>query len=77
MQTTQPKATIAIITCRRPQWLKRLLQALIQQEVDNGIELNILVVDNAGEESTLAVVNETALKSPYTCLLYTSPSPRD
>lgn len=65
MQTTQPKATIAIITCHRPQWLKRLLQALIQQEVDEGIALNILVVDNAGEESTLAVVNEIALKSPF------------
>jgi glycosyltransferase involved in cell wall biosynthesis len=66
MSIQKTHATIAIITCRRPLWLKRLLESLIKQQVSNNINLDILVVDNAGEESTLDVVNEIALTSPFT-----------
>ncbi|MBA6391069.1 glycosyltransferase family 2 protein [Colwellia sp. BRX10-3] len=66
MPTNTTKATIAIITCRRPQWLKRLLESLIQQKVDDNVELDIIVVDNAGEESTANVVKAIADVSPYT-----------
>jgi len=65
MSINETQATIAIITCRRPLWLKRLLESLINQQVTNDIKLDILVIDNAGEESTLHVVNEVATASPY------------
>ena len=46
-QIKAKEATIAIITCRRPAWLKRLLTSLTKQKVGDDISLNILVVDNA------------------------------
>ncbi|AOW77058.1 glycosyl transferase family 2 [Colwellia sp. PAMC 20917] len=65
MSIQKTQVTIAIITCRRPLWLQRLLKSLIKQKVSDDIELNILVVDNAGEESTVDVVNQIAKKSKY------------
>ena len=63
MDTTS--ATIEIITCRRPIWLKRLLESLIKQTVDSNTQLNILVVDNASEQAALDVVNDVAAISPF------------
>jgi len=65
MEVHNTSATIAIITCRRPIWLKRLLESLTKQSVDGGTLLNILVVDNANEQATLDVVNEVASASPF------------
>lgn len=65
MEVYKTVATIAIITCRRPIWLKRLLESLIKQQVDQGTILNILVVDNANEQRTLEVVNNVASVSPF------------
>ena len=65
MDSDKSSATIAIITCRRPVWLKRLLESLTKQKVDDSTILNILVVDNAGEQSTLDVVNEVSATSPF------------
>jgi glycosyltransferase involved in cell wall biosynthesis len=65
MEVRNASATIAIITCRRPIWLKRLLESLIKQKVDKTTLLNILVVDNASEQTTVDVVNEVALASPF------------
>jgi succinoglycan biosynthesis protein ExoM len=58
-------ATIAIITCRRPLWLIRLLESLIKQHVSSNVNLDIIVVDNAGEQSTVDAVNKLALTSPF------------
>lgn len=44
------QATIAIITCRRPEGLKRLLTALSAQRVTPDTDLDILVVDNACQD---------------------------
>ncbi len=65
MSIQKTPVTIAIITCRRPLWLQRLLKSLIKQKVIDDVELNILVVDNAGEETTLDVVNQIKENSPY------------
>tara|TARA_R110001583_G_scaffold116972_1_gene267856 strand:+ start:10881 stop:11819 length:939 start_codon:yes stop_codon:yes gene_type:complete len=65
MDAYKNSATIAIITCRRPIWLKRLLEALTKQIVDQTTTLNILVVDNANEQATLEVVNEVTSVSPF------------
>tara|TARA_R110001599_G_scaffold79463_3_gene215311 strand:- start:18582 stop:19520 length:939 start_codon:yes stop_codon:yes gene_type:complete len=65
MEVCKTFATIAIITCRRPIWLKRLLASLAKQQVDEGTILNILVVDNANQQATLDVVNEASLISSY------------
>ena len=65
MEVHSASATIAIITCRRPIWLKRLLESLIKQKVDESTLLNILVVDNASEQITVDVVNEVSLVSPF------------
>lgn len=65
MQDTKNQATIAIITCRRPKWLQRLLEALIKQQVAANTELNIIVVDNAGEQAVEQVVANIATQSPF------------
>lgn len=65
MKNNKRKATIAIITCRRPKWLQRLLEALIKQKVDSDTELDILVVDNAGEEAVEDVVSQVMAVSSY------------
>ena len=41
------KVTIAIITCKRPIWLARLLDALQEQVFSEDLTLSILVVDTA------------------------------
>ena len=65
MDTNKVTATIAIITCRRPIWLKRLLESLIKQNVDLNTSLSILVVDNACEQTTHDVVDTISSSSPY------------
>jgi len=67
------KATICIITCRRPNGLKRLLEALILQEISSETQLNIVVVDNACEQRTADIVNEIHIKSPYHIHYYEEP----
>jgi glycosyltransferase involved in cell wall biosynthesis len=63
--THKVKATIAVITCHRPLWLKRLLESLVQQEISNNTSIDILVVDNVGEQSTLDVVKKVSENSPF------------
>lgn len=75
MSIPKIQVTIAIITCRRPQWLQRLLESLIKQKVSDEVELNILVVDNAGEETTVDVVKKIAKKTDYTVNYFHEPSP--
>jgi glycosyltransferase involved in cell wall biosynthesis len=65
MEVQKTSATIAIITCRRPIWLKRLLESLTKQNIDESTLLNILVVDNASEQTTLDVVTEVSSTSPF------------
>ncbi|GAA6173998.1 glycosyltransferase family 2 protein [Colwellia sp. KU-HH00111] len=65
MEVHNTSATIAIITCRRPIWLKRLLESLTKQNIDDSTVLNILVVDNASEQTTVDVVNEVSSLSPF------------
>ncbi|MDP2534467.1 glycosyltransferase family 2 protein [Alteromonas stellipolaris] len=52
------KVTIAIITCKRPIWLARLLDALQEQVFTESIVPSILVVDNASDEETKEVVEQ-------------------
>ncbi len=52
------KVLISVITCRRPLWLKRLLEALQKQDVDSSISASILVVDNALDADTEKVVTD-------------------
>lgn len=65
MEVQNTSATVAIITCRRPIWLTRLLEALSKQIVDETTILDILVVDNACEQATLDVVEKLSLTSPF------------
>ncbi|WP_372619448.1 glycosyltransferase family 2 protein [Alteromonas stellipolaris] len=52
------KVTIAIITCKRPIWLARLLDALQEQVFSEHLVPSILVVDNACDEETKEVVEQ-------------------
>lgn len=52
------KVTIAIITCKRPIWLARLLDALQEQVFTESIVPSILVVDNASDKETKEVVEQ-------------------
>jgi len=73
MKSSKCKATIAIITCRRPKWLQRLLEALIKQQVDTNTELDIIVVDNAGEEAVENVVSKVKEGSPFNISYFNEP----
>ncbi|MBT4838199.1 MAG: glycosyltransferase family 2 protein [Methylococcales bacterium] len=70
-----PKATISIITCRRPEGLARLLESLVLQQVISGDELDIAVVDNACEAATKQVVTEFQSRSPFPIKYYEEPEP--
>ncbi|CAD5265350.1 glycosyl transferase family 2 [Alteromonas sp. KS69] len=52
------KVTIAIITCKRPIWLARLLDALQEQVFSEDLTLSILVVDNACDKETKDIVDK-------------------
>ena len=43
----------------------------------NGYEVSLIVADNLGDESKSGVKILDVGKNNYSCLLYTSPSPRD
>jgi succinoglycan biosynthesis protein ExoM len=75
MSIQKTQVTIAIITCWRPLWLQRLLESLIKQQVSDNIKLNILVVDNAGEKTTVDVVNQVSEKSNYPINYFHESSP--
>ncbi|BCS36066.1 succinoglycan biosynthesis protein ExoM [Luteitalea sp. TBR-22] len=61
-----PDISVCVCTFRRPVLLKRLLEAMRQQDLPGHVELEIVVVDNAPEASAEAVVREfvTAGGSP-------------
>ncbi len=59
------KATIAIITCRRPQGLKHLLESLAHQKMPTKTQLDILVVDNACQDEIERLVKEINQNSPF------------
>ncbi|MFK5892544.1 MAG: glycosyltransferase family 2 protein [Pseudomonadota bacterium] len=69
------KATICIITCRRPGGLKRLLEALTQQTVSSETEIDILVVDNACEQRIVDVIAEVKPTSLYPIHYYKESKP--
>lgn len=49
---------IAVITCKRPIWLNRLLECLQQQRFADDLNISILVVDNAVDHETKNVANK-------------------
>lgn len=53
-------ATIGIITCKRSLWLKRLLDSLNEQHLENNINIDVLVIDNASDMKTKEVVSTFA-----------------
>jgi succinoglycan biosynthesis protein ExoM len=63
--SSMPTATIAIITCRRPEGLTRLLETLACQKTDAGTELDILVVDNACQDKVKNLVQELTDTCPF------------
>lgn len=75
LDTNKKNVTIAIITCRRPIWLNRLLQSLIKQEVDENFALNILVVDNACDPKTKEVVDKIQPNSTFPVIYQTEETP--
>ena len=63
------KITVGVITYKRPQGLKKLLDSICEQAIDN-IEVDVLIVDNdtAGENNeTIESLRKTA---PYNLLLF-------
>ena len=59
------RITVAVITCRRPLWLKRLLVGLSTQKVNENVELDILVVDNASDTETKEAVESVKPQCPF------------
>jgi glycosyltransferase involved in cell wall biosynthesis len=66
--------TVAIITCRRPQGLERLLRKLVQQELKGGC-FDILVVDNACQSEVANLVSRLGNVSPVAIRYEEEPEP--
>jgi GT2 family glycosyltransferase len=64
------KVIIGVITCRRPEWLKRLLDKLLTQNIDDTFTVTIAVVDNANDQATKQVVTERMSANPKIPLTY-------
>ncbi|WP_066331134.1 glycosyltransferase [Azohydromonas lata] len=58
---------VVIPTCRRPDLLRRCLQALLRQRLDPA-RFEVLVVDDGRSDDTRAVVDELAACPPGLCL---------
>jgi len=69
------KVTICIITCRRPIGLKRLLDALDQQQISSDTEMDIIVVDNACDQTTTELVSKLHTKNKYKIRYFEEPEP--
>jgi succinoglycan biosynthesis protein ExoM len=59
------KANITIITCRRPEGLKRLLESLSLQKIEPETKLDILIVDNACQDEIKQLVQELSKTVPF------------
>lgn len=66
---------ICVITCRRPQWLARLLDGLLAQQIDEHIKASVLVVDNAQDAATKQVVEDKAATSAIPVIYDVEPQP--
>lgn len=55
-----PEITICICTYRRPEWLRRLLLSLQQQQTNGLFSYSIVIADNDGAESARDLVTELA-----------------
>lgn len=73
----EPDTTVAVITCRRPKGLERLLRALMQQQSDTSGTggFNILVVDNACQAEIRELVALLAQQSPVAMGYHEEPEP--
>ncbi len=71
------RTTVAVITCRRPMGLKRLLLALMEQQaVSSGCGgFNILVVDNACQSEVRDLDGQLARQSPVAVDYHEEPEP--
>ena len=56
---------IAVITYKRPLWLKRLLTSLTAQSVRDELTLEILVVDNDCDPEIEKIINQIDKNSPF------------
>lgn len=66
-------ATIAVITYKRPLWLKRLLDELNKQIVDKKYVVEILIVDNALDQETKKQVDLASINSNFFIRYETEP----
>lgn len=64
-------AIIAIITYKRPLWVGRLLESLINQKFRQSSNIKILVVDNGCDDKTKSTVEEIRKKSTIDILYET------
>ncbi|WP_445428846.1 glycosyltransferase family 2 protein [Alishewanella sp. HL-SH05] len=60
----QTKLLVAIITCRRPQGLTRLVNALLKQRLSHSTA-EILVVDNACQTEIASLINKISEEAPF------------
>jgi len=69
MSTYRRHITVCICTYRRPAWLKRLLEALEEQETSNLFNFSVVVADNdiaaSGEEVVLSFASRSHLQVKY------------
>jgi glycosyltransferase involved in cell wall biosynthesis len=61
---------IAVITCRRPEWLNRLLEELLKQNVRSDMHVSVLIVDNASDAQTKNVVLKHQYRNSSIDVLY-------
>ena len=59
-----PHISVCICTYRRPEWLRRLLQALQRQQTEQLFDYSIVVADNDAAESARATIAEFSAGVP-------------
>lgn len=61
---------VGVITCKRPEWLSRLLDSILKQTVSDELKVTIVVVDNATDEDTKTVVTSKAATANRMSIIY-------
>ena len=67
-EPSPPLVSIIIRTKNEERWIDHCLSAIATQSIK---DYEIILVDNNSDDNSVKIAKK------YTCLLYTSPSPRD
>jgi glycosyltransferase involved in cell wall biosynthesis len=75
MSDKKEHITVCICTFKRPEFLRRLLEAVARQKTGGAFSYSVVVVDNDVAESARSVVTECAASSDFEVAYHVEPTP--